>query len=36
VENILGEDIENLDDVYTILDGKPYFRFGVDCRFGGR
>lgn len=33
VENILGEDIENLDDVYTVLDGEPFVRVGVKYRF---
>ena len=28
VENILGEDIENLDDVFTVIDGEPVFRMG--------
>ena len=33
IENILGEDIENLDDVYTVIDGEPYFRAGLNLRF---
>jgi len=30
VENLLGEDIENLDDCYTVLDGEPFFRIGLQ------
>jgi outer membrane receptor for ferrienterochelin and colicin len=33
VANILGEDIENLDDVYTVLDGEPFVRVGVNYKF---
>lgn len=29
VGNILGQDIENLDDAYTIIDGEPVFKVGV-------
>jgi len=29
VENILGEDIENLDDVFTVIDGEPLVTVGV-------
>ncbi|MFC1497481.1 TonB-dependent receptor plug domain-containing protein [Verrucomicrobiota bacterium] len=29
VENILGEDIENLDDAYTVLDGEPVVKVGI-------
>jgi outer membrane cobalamin receptor len=29
VENILGKDIEHLDDAFTVLDGKPMFRIGA-------
>jgi outer membrane receptor for ferrienterochelin and colicins len=29
VENLLGENIENLDDSYTIIDGEPFVRIGV-------
>jgi len=32
VENILGENIENLDDAYTVIDGEPVFHVGV--RYG--
>ena len=28
-----GEDIENLDEVYTVLDGEPFVRVGVNYRF---
>ena len=31
VENLLGEDIEYLDDAYMVLDGKPVYRVGVKC-----
>lgn len=30
VENLLGEDIENLDDAYTVIDGEPFFRVGLQ------
>jgi outer membrane receptor for ferrienterochelin and colicins len=33
-ENLLGEDIENLDDLHTIIDGKPVYTFGVKYRYG--
>jgi len=33
VENLLGEDIENLDDAYTVLDGEPYVRVGFNYKF---
>lgn len=33
VENILGEDIESLDDSYTVLDGEPFVRVGLNYRF---
>lgn len=36
VENLLGEDIENLDDAYTVLDGKPVVQVGVKHDFGAR
>jgi outer membrane receptor for ferrienterochelin and colicin len=29
VENILGEDIENLDDAYTVIDGEPVYQVGM-------
>ncbi len=29
VGNILGQDIENLDDAYTIIDGEPVYQVGV-------
>ena len=29
-ENLLGEDIENLDDSYTVIDGEPFFRIGLQ------
>ncbi|MDD3860892.1 MAG: TonB-dependent receptor [Bacteroidales bacterium] len=29
VGNILGQDIENLDDAYTIIDGEPVYKVGV-------
>lgn len=32
-ENIRGEDIENLDDVYTVLDGEPFVRLGFTYGF---
>lgn len=31
VYNILGEDIENLDDLFTILDGEPVVKGGFRC-----
>lgn len=30
VTNILGQDIENLDDAYTVIDGEPVFNVGVS------
>jgi outer membrane receptor protein involved in Fe transport len=33
VENILGEDIEYLDDALTIIDGEPVWRVGVNVAF---
>ncbi len=30
VQNILGEDIENLDDAYTIIDGEPVVQAGLS------
>jgi len=33
VENLLGRDIENLDDSYTVLDGAPFFRVGFKYNF---
>lgn len=33
VENILGEDIQNLDDVLTELDGAPFVRVGLTYDF---
>jgi outer membrane receptor for ferrienterochelin and colicins len=33
VENILGEDIEYLDDAFTVIDGEPVFRVGVKYNF---
>jgi outer membrane cobalamin receptor len=32
IENILGEDIENLDDVFTVIDGEPVFHIGLGYR----
>ncbi len=32
VENILGEDIENLDDAHTIVDGAAICWLGVKCK----
>jgi hypothetical protein len=29
VGNILGQDIENLDDAYTVIDGEPVYKVGV-------
>lgn len=29
VENILGEDIENLDDAFTVIDGEPVLHIGL-------
>jgi len=31
VYNLLGQDIENLDDVFTVLDGEPWVRGGLRC-----
>jgi len=31
VYNILGEDIENLDDLFTVLDGEPVVKGGFRC-----
>lgn len=31
--NLLGEDIENLDDAYTVIDGKPLYRVGLKYLF---
>jgi len=33
VYNILGQDFENLDDSYTILDGEPTFKVGLKWDF---
>jgi hypothetical protein len=33
VNNILGEDIENLDDIYTVLDGEPVIQVGFSYNF---
>lgn len=33
IENLLAEDIGNLDDVYTILDGEPFVRAGLRYEF---
>ncbi len=33
VYNILGQDIENLDDVYTVLDGEPRLAFGFSAKW---
>ena len=33
VYNLLGQDIENLDDVYTVLDGEPILKGGIRCRW---
>lgn len=33
VENILGEDIEYLDDAFTVIDGEPVYRAGVKYDF---
>lgn len=30
VQNLLGEDIENLDDLHTVIDGKPVFTVGFN------
>jgi len=29
LSNILGQDIENLDDAYTVIDGEPVYKVGV-------
>ena len=31
-QNLLGEDIEKLDDAFTVIDGEPMFTVGVDFR----
>jgi outer membrane receptor protein involved in Fe transport len=36
VENLLGEDIEYLDDAYTMIDGEPFGRIGVRYAFAGK
>ncbi len=33
VENILGEDIEYLDDSFTVMDGEPIVRVGLQYNF---
>lgn len=33
VSNILGQNIERLDDIYTIIDGEPVFRSGFMINF---
>lgn len=33
VENILGQDIENLDDAYTVIDGEPVFMAGFRAKW---
>ena len=33
VYNILGQDIETLDDLYTIIDGEPILKGGIRCRW---
>ena len=33
VYNALGQDIENLDDLYTVIDGKPVAKVGLECRW---
>jgi len=33
VTNILGEDIQKLDDALTILDGQPIYRVGMKLQF---
>ena len=33
VYNIIGQDIEYLDDVYTVIDGEPNLRGGIRCRW---
>jgi outer membrane receptor protein involved in Fe transport len=33
VNNILGQDIENLDDVFTVIDGEPVVMGGVRCNW---
>jgi len=33
VDNILGQDIENLDDVFTVIDGEPVVMGGVRCKW---
>lgn len=32
LENVLGEDIENLDDALTIIEGQPLVRGGIEWR----
>lgn len=31
--NILGQDIENLDDAFTMIDGEPIYRTGIIVRW---
>jgi hypothetical protein len=33
VNNILGQDIENLDDVFTVIDGEPVVMGGIRCKW---
>jgi len=33
VANVLGQDIENLDDVYTVIDGEPVVMAGFRARW---
>ncbi|HOE04742.1 MAG TPA: TonB-dependent receptor [Bacteroidales bacterium] len=35
VYNILGQDIQNLDDALTQIDGEPWFNLGAKFRFSG-
>jgi outer membrane receptor protein involved in Fe transport len=36
VYNILGQDYENLDDAYTVIDGEPTFMVRFQAKWGGR
>jgi outer membrane cobalamin receptor len=31
VDNIFGQEIEHLDDVYTVVEGEPTFEAGIKC-----
>jgi|AntAceMinimDraft_14_1070370.scaffolds.fasta_scaffold02333_2 outer membrane receptor for ferrienterochelin and colicins len=33
INNILGQNIENLDDAFTMIDGEPVFRTGIKIKF---